>query len=122
MANACQWFEIPVTDLARATDFYQDVLLLQLRLNEMGAMKMAWFPWEQEGTGATGSLVQGPGYMPALEGSVIYLTVPDLDATLTRVTAKGGQVLVPRTAIGEHGFIAYFRDSEGNRLGLHAMA
>jgi predicted enzyme related to lactoylglutathione lyase len=43
-----------------------------------------------------------------------------LDAMLARVAAAGGQVLLPATVIGEQGVIAIIRDSEGNRVGLHA--
>ena len=119
--NVVNWFEIPVSDIARATAFYEGVLELKLRPNEMGPAKMAWFPWDKDATGSTGSLVQCEGYTPSHEGSVVYLTVADLDAALGRIVARGGKVLMPRTPIGEHGFVAQFQDSEGNRVALHGM-
>jgi hypothetical protein len=33
---------------------------------------------------------------------------------------SGGAVLDPRTPIGPDGFVAQFRDNEGNRVGLHS--
>ena len=45
--NPVNWFEIPVNDLERARQFYETVFGLQLSLNEMGPMKMAWFPMTQ---------------------------------------------------------------------------
>ena len=39
---------------------------------------------------------------------------------LKRIKEYGGNVLMGRTSIGEHGFISIFIDSEGNRLALHS--
>ena len=39
--------------------------------------------------------------------------------TLEKINAGGGKTLMPRMDIGQHGFIAHFEDSEGNRVGLH---
>ena len=50
----------------------------------------------------------------------MYFTAPDLDATLERALAAGGQVIVGRTDIGEFGFYAVVQDTEGNQVGLHA--
>ena len=47
----------------------------------------------------------------------------DLNNVLNRVETAGGQVLLAKTEIGEeHGFFAFFLDSEGNKVGLHSMA
>jgi predicted enzyme related to lactoylglutathione lyase len=53
---------------------------------------------------------------------VITLDVPDIDAALESVAAHGGEVVSPGMAVGEMGFAAYFRDSEGNRMGLWQSA
>ena len=61
---------------------------------------------------------------PSETGSLVYLNAePSLDAVLARVAAAGGQVTLPRTALPPGmGFFAHVRDSEGNRVGLHALA
>jgi predicted enzyme related to lactoylglutathione lyase len=41
--------------------------------------------------------------------------------TLARVPAAGGTVVLPKTEIGPHGFIAHILDTEGNRIGLHSL-
>ena len=33
----------------------------------------------------------------------------------------GGKVAMPKTSIGEHGYVGVFIDSEGNKVGLHSM-
>ena len=43
-----------------------------------------------------------------------------LDAIVGRVEQAGGKVEQPKTSIGEHGFIALIRDTEGNVVGLHS--
>ena len=119
--NAVNWFEIPVTDLGRAKKFYESVLKISLREQQMGPMEMAWFPAEQNAPGATGALVKGPGYEPSLQGSVVYLSVPSIEEALNICVEQGGKMLMPKTSIGEWGFIAQFQDSEGNKVAFHAM-
>jgi predicted enzyme related to lactoylglutathione lyase len=43
-----------------------------------------------------------------------------LDACLARVKDAGGQVVMPKTDIGDPGFIALVMDTEGNTVGLHS--
>ena len=119
--NPVNWFEIPVNDLERAKQFYETVFGLQLSLNEMGPMKMAWFPMTQGGPGATGTLMKAEGYAPSHAGTLVYFTVTDIEGTLAKVNAHGGKTLLPKTGIGEYGYIAHFQDCEGNRVALHAM-
>jgi uncharacterized protein len=119
--NPVGWFEIPVTDIVRAKAFYEAVLQLKLEMHEMEKVTMAWFPMVDGVYGAAGSLVQGSCYSPSQNGSLIYFTAPDIDASLDRVSKAGGKVLTVKTSIGEYGFVGYFEDTEGNRLGLHAM-
>ena len=118
-SNPVNWFEIPATDLGRARSFYESILSTQLAETEMGPKKMAWFPMEQGAPGAAGTLIQGEGYTPSHGGSLVYLHVGDIDDTLNKITDAGGKTLLPKTSIGQHGFIAHFEDCEGNRVALH---
>ena len=61
--------------------------------------------------------------VPAASGTTVYLDAsPSLDAALTRATAAGGRVVLPRTELPEGmGCFAHIIDTEGNRVGLHAM-
>ena len=120
MANPVNWFEIPTRDLERAKRFYESVLACELSLQEMGPLKMAWFPMVENAPYATGTLIYHETTTPALDGTVVYFHVDDVDAALARVTSAGGKVLTPKTPIGEHGFTAHFEDSEGNRVALHS--
>ncbi len=120
--NPVNWFEIPVSDLRRAKRFYEALLDLELELNEFGPLKMAWFPINQGLPGATGALVKGERYTPSHSGTLVYLTVKEIEEMLSRVKSHGGKVLLPKTGIGDYGFIAHFEDTEGNRVALHAKS
>ena len=117
--NPVNWFEIPVNDLARAKSFYESILGMELTESEMGPNKMAWFPMEKDAAGAAGTLIQGDGYTPSQEGTLVYLHVDNIEVTLGKMDDIGGKPLMPKMNIGQHGFIAHFEDSEGNRVALH---
>ncbi len=118
-ANPVNWFEIPVKNLANAKKFYESALGVEITESEMGPNKMGWFPMEMGAMGSAGTLIQGEGYVPSREGSLVYLHVDQIDPTLEAINAAGGKTLMPRMSIGEHGFIAHFEDTEGNRVALH---
>ncbi len=88
--NPVNWFEIPANNLERAKRFYESLLCIELTLTEMGPLKMAWFPMFQGASGATGALVKAEGYAPSHAGTLVYLTVDNIDGMLKRVHASDG--------------------------------
>ncbi len=121
MSNAINWFELPATNFQRASKFYSDVLGSELQPMEMDGMQMAFFPHADGGVG--GCVTYGNGNKPNAEGSLVYLNGgEDLATPLARVEQAGGSVIMPKTAIGENGFMAMFLDSEGNRVAFHSMS
>ncbi|NTV01529.1 MAG: VOC family protein [Chlorobiaceae bacterium] len=120
--NPVAWFEIPVTDMARAAAFYEAVFKLPIRVEpiENGTV-MGWFPMSESAYGISGALVKARDYLPTLGGMVIYFSEPDIEGALDRVRSHGGNVIIGKTDIGKYGFYAWFEDTEGNRIGLHAM-
>lgn len=113
------WFEIPVSNIERAKAFYQGLLNIKITDHIMGPNKMGWFPMEENGTGATGSLIQGEAYNPSMEGVTIYFTVVNIDQTLAKVNTLGGEIIYEKTDLGDHGYIAHVKDTEGNKIALH---
>lgn len=123
LRNAAAWFEIPVRDLDRAQAFYATLLGVPLRRETIGANQLAVFPYDHRGVG--GCLIAGDAVAePSAGGTLVYLDVgPSLDATLSRVTAAGGRITTPKVQLpGDMGCFAHVADTEGNRVGLHAMA
>ena len=122
--NAISWFEIPATDLNRATKFYEAIFDTQLIPLDLPEIKMRMFALTDMMSGVGGALVDSGGsHKPsATDGPLIYLNgSPDLQVVLDRIAAAGGKVLMPKTEITpEYGYMALFLDTEGNRIGLHS--
>lgn len=124
--NALNWFEIPVSDMARAKKFYGHIYNTEMPDMDMPDMKMAAFPSDQwsEGNpgGVGGVLAESEWHKPSNEGSVIYLNAnPSIDEHIRRAEEAGANIVVPKTEIGNNmGFFAMFIDSEGNKVGFHA--
>lgn len=112
------WFEIPTVDMDRAQAFYERILGVPLKREPMGETELAVFPYGGR-PHVSGALIHHAECRPAIQGSVVYLSVENLVPVLQRVQEHGGDTIVPRTEIpGDMGFFAQFRDSEGNRVGL----
>lgn len=120
--NAVGWFEIPVKDMDRAKTFYEKVFDIKLeRQEEQFGILMSWFPMDPEAKGAAGTLVLAEGYEPSEKGVMIYFTYPDMEKRLEMVPEAGGEIVAPKYSIGEHGFVAKIKDTEGNLVALHSM-
>jgi hypothetical protein len=59
---------------------------------------------------------------PHTPSPVITIQVDAIDDALKRIEAAGGSTVTPRTAIPDMGAFAYFKDSEGNVMGLWETA
>jgi uncharacterized protein len=121
--NSLNWFEIPVTDMARAKHFYQVIFGIHMDEMEIMGMKMAGFPGEPGSGKVSGALVQSENHIPSMEGAVIYLNAnPDMSPVLERIEQMGVQVFMPKTVITpEIGYMAFFMDTEGNKVALHSQ-
>lgn len=124
MQHAITWFEIPVADLTRAMAFYGAVTGRTMQREAFGlpGEEMATFTTEHEDA-LKGCLQLSPHAKPASVGTLVYLNAaPSLDVWLDRVEKAGGSITVPKTALPPGmGFFAHMIDSEGNRVGLHAL-
>ena len=117
------WFELPATDLDRAQAFYEAVTARPMPREKTpdGTKELAKFLAAPDDERAQGCVIKGEPFRPSPEGTLVYLNGgSDLAEPLSRVVAAGGRILLPKTSIGPHGFIALFQDSEGNRVGLHS--
>jgi len=123
--NAISWFEIPTIDLHRAQTFYEAIFDIRMVPLDTPQFKMRMFPVEDPANGVGGALSFAEGfYTPsATDGPLIYLNAnPDVQRVLDKIEAAGGKIVVPKTAISpEHGHMAVFIDTEGNRIALHSV-
>jgi hypothetical protein len=124
MKNAISWFEIPSTNLERATKFYETIFGIQLIVMDAPNIRMRMFPLEDM-NGIGGAIVDSGGFHKpsATEGPLIYLNAnPDVQLILDRVEAAGGKIMVPKTEISpEYGCMAVIIDTEGNRIAFHSV-
>ncbi len=119
MNNFVVWFDIPVKNLDRAMKFYSQVMSVELKSLQIGPNKQANFPFTP-GV-ASGSLKESKGVEPSAMGTMVYINGgEDLSIPLARVEAAGGTIIKNKTRIGENGFMAIFKDTEGNHVALHS--
>jgi hypothetical protein len=117
-------FEIPADDQARAKEFYASVFDWDLNESDMGggvmyttAMTVAVDDnrLPKEPGAINGGIMNRTADTPA---PVITIQVDSIDDALKKVEAGGGNTVQPRTEIPNMGAFAYFKDSEGNVMGL----
>lgn len=123
MKHAISWFEIPTIDLGRAQKFYETIFNIRMIPMDTPNIQMRMFPVEDM-QNIGGALVYSDFHKPsATEGPLIYLNGnPDVQLVLDRITAAGGNIIVPKTQISpEYGSMAVFIDTEGNRVAIHSV-
>ncbi len=129
MENLIVWADIPVTDLDRAIDFYAAVL--QRPFVKVPGMDGIALPGPDEGESpdpegpmsVAFDLAQVSDNAPSTDGCTIYLdSNGDPEGMLQRAADAGGEILMPVQDMGEMvGRIGFFKDSEGNRIGVHGQ-
>lgn len=116
--NWANWFEIPVIDFDRAKNFYEAIFDIHLSVHNLGALKMGIFPSQKFGC----AICQGEAYIPGAAGTVVYLNAnPDLSFVEEKIIEQGGSIIISKRMISsDFGYMALFKDTEGNRLALHS--
>jgi uncharacterized protein len=117
-------FEIPVDDIDRAKNFYGSIFGWDLQTTQMGDGEYTTIiatPVDEQTRMPTepgsinGGLMQRTESTPA---PVVTIDVEAIDQALSQIAENGGTTVTPRTPIPGMGAFAYFKDSEGNVVGL----
>jgi uncharacterized protein len=117
-------FEIPADDVNRAKNFYGSIFGWDLQTTPMGDgeyTSVLTTPVDDQTRMPTepgainGGMMERTSDVPA---PVITIDVDGIDDALSQIKAAGGSTVTPRTPIPGMGAFAYFKDSEGNVLGL----
>jgi predicted enzyme related to lactoylglutathione lyase len=111
MSNAVVHWEIGGRDLSALRDFYAKAF--DWTIDDAGEDYCLVAPADG-GTG--GGLMQTREHMAPYV--TVYVTVDDLEATLTTIAGLGGTMAVPPTPINESLSFAMFKDPSGNTVGL----
>lgn len=103
-------FEIPADDVARAKSFYSTVF------------DWSMTDWDDENTMIDSAGESGIGGDIHKRGPVPHptfvITVEDVDESLASVIANGGEAVGEIQPLEGMGRYCYFRDTEGNLIGL----
>lgn len=121
MSGKVVHFEIPADDVTRAEAFYRTVFGWQTSsMPGMGYTLVTTTPVGENGMPAEPGAINGGMFkrIDAVPGPVVVMEVDDIDASLGLIEANGGTTVRPRQPVGDMGWAAYFKDPEGNILGM----
>ncbi|HZS45758.1 MAG TPA: VOC family protein [Blastocatellia bacterium] len=105
-------FEIAASEPERASEFYRKVFGWEIK--KWDGPQPYWLvsTGNKEQPGIDGGILKGNN------GTVNSIDVDSVDDYISKVTASGGKVAMPKMEIQGVGFIAYCQDTEGNTFGL----
>ena len=114
-------FEIPVDDLERAKNFYKSVFGWKMEsIPEMEYILITTTPVDEKGMPKEIGAING-GMMKRqrpVTSPLITISVEDLDDAMKTVKKMGGEIVRGKIQVGDMGYAAYFKDTEGNIIGL----
>ena len=114
-------FEIPADNLARAKKFYNTVFGWELQdFPEMEYTMVRTTDTDQNGMPKTPGAING-GMLQRedpVRAPVVTISVENMDEATATIEKNGGKIIRPKMPVGDMGFAAYFKDTEGNVVGL----
>jgi len=134
MKNSIVHFEIPADDVERAKAFYEKAFGWTINKYDMPADSSTGgepYYGVQTTDIDENRMAKTPG---AINGGLMkrkdpqqpfmnYIHVDSIDEALPRIEQHGGTVVLPKTEIAPSmGWIAAFRDTENNLMGLHEVS
>lgn len=115
-------FEIPADNKERANTFYEGAFGWNLvPMQGMDYTSAITTPSdEQTGMPSAPGAINGALFPRTdnLKTPIITIDVDDIDAALAKVESAGGSVAQAKDAVPGMGYYAYFKDTEGNIMGL----
>jgi uncharacterized protein len=115
-------FEIPADDPTRASKFYSDAFGWNIMKWEGPTPYWMVSTTDSDENGRPknpGSINGGMAKRGGpIKSIVVTVMVDDIEKALAKVEKAGGTTVEKKQAIGDMGFSAYFKDSEGNVVGL----
>ncbi|MGI8433555.1 MAG: VOC family protein [Nocardioidaceae bacterium] len=122
MSNSVVHFEIPADNFERVHGFYSDAFGWTMNhMPEMQYTMVSTTETNDQGMPASpGAINGGMGkrQSPTSDHPTVTIAVDDIDEAFEKISAAGGSPLGEKMAIADMGWAAYFKDSEGNVVGL----
>lgn len=114
-------FEIPAENVAKAKEFYSKTFgWKMMSVPNMDYTMVHTSETDEKGMSREIGVING-GMMPRsdeIRYPVITITVEDIDKAIKDIELHGGRVHVKKMPIPGMGISAYFKDPEGNVMGL----
>ena len=121
MGRGVVHFEIPADDVSRAKKFYATVFGWSANdFPEMEYVMLGTTESDENGMPKQPGAING-GMLKRedpVNYPVVTIDVENMDEALEKVKKNGGLVVREKLPVGDMGFAAYFKDSEGNTIGL----
>jgi hypothetical protein len=121
MAAPVVHFEIGCKDLEKTKQFYSNLLGWEYAPAMPGMPPMGMVsnvgPHAEQKTDGIGGHINALGHPPH-QYVTFYAQVDDIEATLAKCEKLGGSTLIPKQEVPGMGWFAWFKDPEGNCIGL----
>ncbi len=115
-------FEIPAENTERANKFYSEIFGWKIKGVNMGApynivhtVEVDEKMMPKESGAINGGIFKKT---EPLNAPIVIIAVSDVDEYLKKIGASGGQIAREKRAVGDMGFVAYIKDTEGNIVGI----
>jgi uncharacterized protein len=119
--NSVVWFDLPTDRPERAKKFSEKTFGWKINNNPaLDIYTVGTAPSDERGRATEPGTINGMMSMRRDADSTTTLTidVDDIDDALGRVKANGGRIVAKKQEIPGTGFVGYFKDTEGNKVGL----
>jgi len=117
MKNKLTHFAIHIDNMDRAKKFYDEVF--NWGFNSYGPDDFVQIKSNKTDDGELIGALQARKYSSVSEnliGLECSFSVENIDELIKKVTESGGQILMPKTAIPQVGWVTKFLDTEGNLI------
>lgn len=117
MKNKLTHFAIHTDDIERAKKFYNGVF--DWGFNSYGQDDFFQVKTDESENGELIGAIQSRKYSSVSEkiiGLECTIGVENIDEIIEKVESNGGEILMPKTAIPNVGWLAKFKDTEGNLI------
>jgi len=114
MSNRVTHFEIPCDEPKKTMAFFKEAF--DWSFQQFGDNDY-WFAitGDESEKGINGAIIKKRDPQQPLVNSI---SVVNLDEAIEKIEKAGGQIVVPKTAVPEAGWMAFFKDPDGNVHGV----
>ena len=114
-------FEIPADDVKRAQKFYSSVFGWKINsMPDMGYAILGTTEVDKNQMPTKPGAING-GMLkrqPPVKSVVITINVMSIDDAAKKIVKQAGKIIGKKSKVGDMGYSAYFKDTEGNVIGL----